>query len=52
MIVVHAKQVLRMIAYDINQQLDNDVSTETIYNSVSKRLEQLIDNKYRRVDWS
>jgi len=49
---IYAKGVLRMIAYDMNIQLDNEVSSKTIYDSVLKRLKQLQDNEWQKIDWS
>lgn len=49
---IHAKGVLRMIAYDMNTQLDNEVDCKTIFKSVHKRLDQLQDNTWQKVDWS
>jgi hypothetical protein len=49
---IYAKKVLRMIAYDVNILLDNEVSSKTIYDSVIKRLSQLKDNNYQKIDWS
>jgi len=47
-----ARKLLTELSYDLAKMLESELSTKKIFNSVTKRLSRVEDNKWQRVDWS
>jgi hypothetical protein len=49
---LHARGLLKTIAFDLQKQLDENVKTKIIFDVLMKRLKRIQENTYQKIDWS